>query len=70
MDVMKPAKTQARLEREAREEMIVNDFNARLSVPGAMKEPVTDLIAKEYEIGRSTLWAMRKRVEKRKQTEV
>jgi len=62
----KALKTDCRLEREARELAIYNEWNALIGEPGAMRTAIDMHLMEKYNIhAASTIWFIRKRVEKR-----
>lgn len=61
-----PKKTQYQEEREARELAIYTDWTTEMAKPGAMTTAVDKYIMEKYNIhSASTIWSIRKRVEKR-----
>lgn len=65
MEVQK-IKTAFRLKKEARELAIYNEYNALMAQPGAMATAVDKYLTEKYGFGsESTIWFIRKRVEKR-----
>jgi hypothetical protein len=59
-------KTDFRIKKEARELSIYNEWNKLMSQPGAMAMPVRKYLCEKYGFGaESTIWCIRKRVEKR-----
>lgn len=62
----KVLKTSYQLEKQARELAIYNEWNALMSEPGAMATAVDEHLMSKYGIhAKSTIWFIRKRVEKR-----
>lgn len=61
-----PLKTNYQLEKETKELAICNEWNELIKQPGAMATAVAEHLMKKYEIySKSTIWFIRKRVEKR-----
>ncbi len=59
-------KTEYQLEKEATELAIYNEWNELIAQPGAMATAVAQHLMKKYNIhAQSTIWFIRKRVEKR-----
>lgn len=59
-------KTEFRLKKEARELEIYNEYNQMKAQPGAMTTAVNKFLVQKHELGsETTVWAIRKRVEKR-----
>lgn len=59
-------KTPFRIKKEARELAIYNEYNELMSQPGAMATAVDRHLTEKYGFGaESTIWFIRKRVEKR-----
>ena len=59
-------KTKFRIEKEARELAIYNEWNELMSQPGVMAMSVRKYLCEKYGFGaESTIWFIRKRVEKR-----
>lgn len=62
----KKIKTEFRLRKEARELAIYNEYNELMAQPGAMATAVDKYLTEKYGFGsESTIWFIRKRVEKR-----
>lgn len=65
MEVRK-IKTEFRLKKEARELAIFSEYNELMAQPGAMATAVDKYLTQKYGFGsESTIWFIRKRVEKR-----
>lgn len=63
-------KTPYQLEKEAKERAIYNEWNELMAQPGAMATAVEQHLMQKYGIyAKSTIWFIRKRVEKRLQEE-
>lgn len=63
-------KTEFSLKKEARELAIYNEYHALMAQPGAMATAVNKYLTEKYGFGSaSTIWFIRKRVEKRLQEE-
>ena len=59
-------KTDFRIKKEAREIAIYNEWNELMAQPGAMASAVDRYLREKYEFGAdSTIWFIRKRVEKK-----
>jgi hypothetical protein len=59
-------KTPFRIKKEARELAIYNEWHELMAQPGAMASAVDRYLAQKYEFGaETTVWFIRKRVEKR-----
>lgn len=59
-------KTKFRLKKEARELAIYNEYNELMAQPEAMATAVDKYLTQKYGFGsKSTIWSIRKRVEKR-----
>lgn len=59
-------KTPFRIKKEARELAIYNEWSELMSQPGAMATAVDRYLTQKYEFGsETTVWFIRKRVEKR-----
>lgn len=59
-------KTEFRIRKEARELAIYNEYNVLMAQPGAMATAVDKYLTQKYGFGsESTIWFIRKRVEKR-----
>lgn len=59
-------KTEFRLKKEARELAIYYEYNELMAQPGAMATAVDKYLTQKYGFGsESTIWFIRKRVEKR-----
>jgi hypothetical protein len=62
----KKIKTSFRLKKEARELAIYNEWKELMKHPGAMATAVDAYLTEKYEFGsQTTVWFIRKRVEKR-----
>ncbi|MFB5946079.1 hypothetical protein [Albibacterium profundi] len=62
----KKLKTAFRLEKEAKELAIYNEYQELIGQKDAMPGAVTDYLMKKHKIhARSTIWQIRKRVEER-----
>lgn len=63
---MNKIKTEFRIRKEARELAIYNEYNVLMAQPGAMATAVDKYLTQKYGFGsESTIWFIRKRVEKR-----
>jgi hypothetical protein len=63
-------KTDFRIKKEARERAIYNEWNRLMEQPGAMASAVDKYSREKYGFGAdSTIWFIRKRVEKRLKSE-
>ena len=59
-------KTQFQLEKEAKELAVYTEHQKLMSQPGAMATAVDEILMRKYGIySKSTIWFIRKRVEKR-----
>ncbi len=62
----KGMKTEFQTEKEARELAIYNEYNELIAQPGAMATAVNEHLMKKYGIyAKSTVWFIRRRVERR-----
>lgn len=62
----KALKTTYKIEKEARELQIYNEYKELMNQPGAMQSAVNEYIMEKYSIySSSTVWLIRKRVENR-----
>lgn len=63
---MASIKTQFQLEKEAKELAVYNEHKKLMAQPGAMATAVDEILMRKYGIySKSTIWFIRKRVEKR-----
>ena len=63
---MASIKTQFQLEKEAKELAVYTEHKELMSQPGAMATAVDEILMRKYGIySKSTIWFIRKRVEKR-----
>lgn len=63
-------KTPFRIKKEARELAIYNEYNELIAKPGAQPTAIDRYLTKKYEFGsETTVWFIRKRVEKRLKSE-
>ncbi|MDR3272328.1 MAG: hypothetical protein LBT29_02430 [Flavobacteriaceae bacterium] len=59
-------KTDFKLGKEAKELAIFNEWNELVKQPGSMKTAIDEYLMEKYDIfSKSTIWFIRKRVEKR-----
>lgn len=59
-------KTEFRMRKEARELAIYDEYNSLMAQPGAMATAIDRYLTRKYGFGsESTIWLIRKRVEKR-----